>query len=156
MTRKRSCGLLEMQFCLRRYSPHPASAAERIELGLEELEAIRLKDLEGKEQADCAASMKLSRPTFQRVLYAAREKVARALVEGREICVRGGNYIPQKRTFKCLDCGEVWELDPCGENADNGCLCPCPRCGGMNKGRIASGGKIRLCRCKVQALPAAQ
>lgn len=37
-------------------------------LSLEEMEAIRLRDLEHLEQADCAGKMNISRPTFQRVL----------------------------------------------------------------------------------------
>lgn len=45
-------------------------------LKLEELEAIRLKDLEGLEQEECAEKMEVSRPTFQRILLSAREKVA--------------------------------------------------------------------------------
>jgi hypothetical protein len=112
---------------------------------MEELEAVRLKDLEGKEQAECAAIMQLSRPTFQRVLYSAREKIARALVEGRELCIKGGNYIPQKRAFKCLDCNATWELDPCSDDGDNGCCLPCPSCKGMNKARIGKNGQTRRC-----------
>lgn len=38
----------------------------------EELEAIRLKDLEGFEQEECADRMQVSRPTFQRILLSAR------------------------------------------------------------------------------------
>lgn len=45
-------------------------------LKLEELEAIRLKDLEGLEQGECAEKMEVSRPTFQRILLSAREKIA--------------------------------------------------------------------------------
>lgn len=134
-----------MQFCSRKFCPNPASAEPAIELGMEELEAVRLKDMEGKEQADCASVMNLSRPTFQRVLYSAREKIARALVEGRAICIKGGNYIPQKRAFKCMDCNATWELEPCEEGADNGCLRPCPKCGSSNKARLAENGLIRPC-----------
>jgi uncharacterized protein len=145
MPRKHSCGTLEMQFCSRKFCPNPASSAPRIELGMEELEAVRLKDMEGKEQTDCAAIMNLSRPTFQRVLYAAREKIARALVEGRELCIKGGNYIPKKRLFKCLDCDAAWEPEPCLGGADNGCFCSCPRCGSMNKARLTEDGRVRPC-----------
>src|SRR5664279_3184821 len=106
--------------------------------------------MEGKEQVDCAAIMKLSRPVFQRVLYSAREKIARALVEGREICITGGNYIPQMRMFKCLDCNAAWDLEPCEEGADMGCHRPCPSCGGMNKAGVAESGKVRAC-CLGQA-----
>lgn len=52
---------------------------------LEELEAIRLKDLEGLDQSECAERMGVSRPTFQRILLAAREKVADSLVNGKMI-----------------------------------------------------------------------
>ena len=45
-------------------------------LKIEELEAIRLKDLEGYEQEECAGNMGVSRPTFQRILSSAREKIA--------------------------------------------------------------------------------
>ena len=41
-------------------------------LKLEELEAIRLKDLIGLEQEDCAKQMEVSRPTFQRILLSAQ------------------------------------------------------------------------------------
>ena len=37
-------------------------------LKLEELEALRLKDLDGLEQTVCAVKMEVSRPTFQRIL----------------------------------------------------------------------------------------
>ena len=46
-------------------------------LKLEELEAVRLKDLEGLEQSECAEKMGVSRPTFQRILLSAREKDCR-------------------------------------------------------------------------------
>lgn len=45
-------------------------------LKLEELEAIRLKDLEGLEQEESATKMKISRPTFQRILLSARRTVS--------------------------------------------------------------------------------
>ncbi len=41
-------------------------------LQIEELEAIRLKDLEGLEQEDCAEKMEVSRQTFQRIINTAR------------------------------------------------------------------------------------
>ena len=60
----------------------PASVLE-----LEELEAIRLKDIEGLDQTTCAERMQISRPTFQRILIIARRKIAIALVEGNEIMI---------------------------------------------------------------------
>ena len=66
-------------------------------LKLEELEAIRLKDLEGLEQGECAEKMEVSRPTFQRILLSAREKVADSLINGKMIHIDGGKYV-------CKDC----------------------------------------------------
>ena len=63
-----------------------------VRLGLDEVEAIRLKDLVGLEQEECAARMGVAQSTFQRILTAARNKVASALIEGKAPRVEGGNY----------------------------------------------------------------
>lgn len=82
-------------------------------LKLEELEAIRLKDLEGLEQVDCAIRMAVSRPTFQRILLSAREKVADSLLHGKAIRIEGGVYVQigEGRGY-CRRCGRSWELPP--------------------------------------------
>ena len=77
-------------------------------LKLEELEAIRLKDLEGMEQGECAAKMEVSRPTFQRILISAREKVADSLINGKTIHIEGGNFTRNICPVKCMDCGKEW------------------------------------------------
>jgi len=61
-------------------------------LGFDEFEAVRLKDLEGLEQEEAARKMKISRPTFQRLLVCARKKLADAIVHGKAIKIEGGNY----------------------------------------------------------------
>lgn len=70
----------------------PMPLLEEVVLTVEELEAIRLKDLEGLEQEECAEKMKISRPTFFRIIISARQKVADALVNGKAVKVEGGNY----------------------------------------------------------------
>jgi len=70
----------------------PARKLEEVVLTVEELEAIRLKDLEGLQQQEGADRMGVSRPTFQNILYSAREKLARALVKGMAIKIEGGTY----------------------------------------------------------------
>ena len=75
---------------------------------LEELEAIRLKDLEGLEQEECAAKMEVSRPTFQRILLSAREKIADSLINGKVIHIEGGNFTRNICPVKCMDCGKEW------------------------------------------------
>jgi predicted DNA-binding protein (UPF0251 family) len=59
-------------------------------LTLDELEAIRLADLEGLAQEEAARRMNVSRPTFGRIVEQARRKVAEGLVHGRGIAFEGG------------------------------------------------------------------
>jgi predicted DNA-binding protein (UPF0251 family) len=61
-------------------------------LSLEEMEAIRLRDLEHLEQVEGAKQMNISRPTFQRVLASARRKIADSLLTGKALRIEGGNY----------------------------------------------------------------
>ena len=63
-----------------------------IDMSLEELEAIRLCDMEGLDQDEAALRMGVSRGTFQRILYSARKVTATALCESLVILIRGGNY----------------------------------------------------------------
>ncbi len=70
----------------------PKAALEEVVLTVEELEAVRLKDLEKLEQEECAARMRVSRPTFQRILGTARGKIADALINGKGLRIEGGNY----------------------------------------------------------------
>lgn len=60
----------------------PLSKINQVELGLDELEAIRLVDLIGMSQTEAAKSMNISQPTFNRTVATARTKVAKSLVEG--------------------------------------------------------------------------
>jgi predicted DNA-binding protein (UPF0251 family)/DNA-directed RNA polymerase subunit RPC12/RpoP len=77
-------------------------------LRIEELEAIRLKDLEGLEQEECAGKMEISRQTFQRILNVARQKVADSLVNGKAIRIEGGYYTRNICPIQCVDCGKQW------------------------------------------------
>ncbi len=61
-------------------------------LSLEEMEAIRLRDLKHMEQVECAQVMNISRPTYQRVLASARRKIADSLIAGKALRIEGGNY----------------------------------------------------------------
>lgn len=63
---------------------------ECITIKFEELEALRLADLEGITQSEACVNMGISRHTFGRILAAARKKVARSLVESLPIVVTGG------------------------------------------------------------------
>jgi len=63
----------------------PTHSLETITLTKDELEAIRLADLEGLYQEDAANKMEVSRPTFGRILNAARAKIADAIINGKSI-----------------------------------------------------------------------
>jgi len=78
-------------------------------LSVEEAEAIRLKDLEGLEQEECAQRMNISRTTFARVLGSARQKMADALLNGKAIRIEGGNFEMALRRFRCLNEHE-WDV----------------------------------------------
>lgn len=93
----------------------------------EELEALRLKDLEGLDQLDSAERMGVSRPTFQRILRSARAKVARALIDGLTIRVEGGDFEVAARELHCRACGYTWE-EPHGSGRGQDSFL-CPHCG---------------------------
>jgi predicted DNA-binding protein (UPF0251 family) len=84
---------------------------DQVVLSVDELEALRLADKEGMYQDQAAEQMKISRPTFGRVVEAARRKVAEALVEGKALRIEGGNFkMADTRTFQCSKCGHTWQV----------------------------------------------
>ncbi len=101
-------------------------------LKLEELEAIRLRDLEGLEQSECAEKMEISRPTFQRILISAREKVADSLVNSKVIRVEGGNFTRQICPVTCNNCGKEWEESYENLMSGKDDVYMCPTCGSKN------------------------
>jgi predicted DNA-binding protein (UPF0251 family) len=89
----------------------PLSMLEEVILNVDEFEAIRLADLEGLYQEQAAEKMKVSRPTFGRIIDSAHKKVAEALVKGKALKIEGGEFeMAAMRKFKCYDCQHSWEL----------------------------------------------
>lgn len=66
------------------------SDLDAVTLGLDELEAVRLADLEGLYHEEAGAQMGVSRPTFGRILQAAHKKIAQVLIEGKALHIEGG------------------------------------------------------------------
>jgi len=62
-------------------------------LALDEVEAIRLYDLEDLNQEEAAEKMHISRITFLRILHSAHKKVAKSLIFGKAISLKGGDWI---------------------------------------------------------------
>jgi predicted DNA-binding protein (UPF0251 family) len=85
------------------------SQLQEICLSVEEVEAIRLKDLERLEQEECAQKMNISRPTFSRILGSVRQKMADALLNGKAIRIEGGNFEMALSRFRCVN-GHEWDV----------------------------------------------
>ena len=63
----------------------PLRNLQEITIELDELEAIRLADLDGLYQNKAAEKMKISRQTFGRIISSAHQKIAEALIHGKAI-----------------------------------------------------------------------
>ncbi len=73
---------------------------EVVNLNVDEYEAIRLADLEGKYHEDAAKNMNVSRQTFGNILDSGRKKIADSIVNAKAILIEGGNVCTV--TEKCL------------------------------------------------------
>ena len=65
---------------------------EEVVLTIDECEAIRLKDVDGLDQEQCAKQMDISQPTFHRLYTEARKHIADAIVNGKALKIEGGAY----------------------------------------------------------------
>ena len=68
----------------------PLNKLDGVLLTIDEFEAIRLADCEGFKQQEAAKRMRISRPTFSRIISSARSKVGDALVNIKAIKIDGG------------------------------------------------------------------
>jgi predicted DNA-binding protein (UPF0251 family) len=66
----------------------PQKKLETLVLTHDELESIRLADINKMYQADAANMMEVSRATFARILTSAREKIALAIIEGKNLEIK--------------------------------------------------------------------
>jgi len=51
----------------------------------DELEALKLHEVDGLEQTEAAKKMKISQPTFARILGYAHKKISEAIISGKAI-----------------------------------------------------------------------
>ena len=105
----------------------PADLLEEVNLNMDELEAVRLADLEGMYQEDAARKMNVSRQTFGNIISSAHQKIADALVNSKALKMRGGVVKMMERHFVCYDCKNEWTL-PYGSGRPN----ECPKCKSPN------------------------
>jgi predicted DNA-binding protein (UPF0251 family) len=125
----------------------PVSSLAEVILDVDELEALRLADLEEMYQNDAAEKMGVSRQTFGNIVKRARQKVADALINGKALLLITPDSSDES-ALRCNTCGLVWIntkvdeklscpscesqeiiMQGCGRGRGKGC------CGGRGKGR---------------------
>ena len=74
----------------------PTRELDVVTLTLDEVEALRLADLNGLYHEHAAEKMKISRPTFSRVVKQARRKVADVLIHGKALRLEGGTVVMKR------------------------------------------------------------
>lgn len=87
------------------FYPERQCKMEEVLLSVDEYETVRLIDLEGYTQEECANQMQVARATVQGIYDTARHKIADALVNGKRLVISGGAYfLCGKYTSGCAGC----------------------------------------------------
>ncbi len=116
----------------------------------EEYEAIRLCDYDMVNHHEASVIMGVSRPTFTRIFASARQKIAKAFVEGLPMTIEGGKVYFDSDWYHCNHChcdfsnphkmSDMQNCPLCGsadinhyeddKEESNGCndICICPSC----------------------------
>ena len=107
MPRKQRCRWIDAYPDHWEFFPEEPRDAEPVVMSLDELETIRLLDREGLTQEQCAERMGVARTTVTAIYESARRKTAEALVDGKRLLIRGGNYrLSDQGTERVLEKGK--------------------------------------------------
>lgn len=98
----------------------PVRDLDTVNLTFDELEAVRLTDLEELYQADAAVKMNISRQTLGNIVKSAHKKIAEALIKGKAIKIEGGTIEYMRKLYYCPACESTFQGE---ENKEN-----CPSC----------------------------
>ena len=82
-----------------------AATGEAVVMTVDEYETIRLIDLQGFTQEECAAQMSVARTTVQGIYNDARKKLADVLVNGKQLLIQGGDYVLCDGLEESCGCG---------------------------------------------------
>ncbi|OGV48080.1 MAG: hypothetical protein A2X49_12765 [Lentisphaerae bacterium GWF2_52_8] len=121
----------------------PMIKLEEIVLRLDELEAIRLADLEGNYHEDSAKAMNISRQTFGNIVESARRKIADAIVNGKALKIEGGSIELVQNSLQCRGCRNKW-----GSQKAESARGKCPKCGGTDIFEESSERQAGESRCR--------
>ena len=93
-----------------RFGPEGRYFGESVEMTFDEHETVRLIDLEGLTQEQCAERMEVARTTVQAIYGTARKKLAECIVNGKVLAVGGGDVkICEYRDRCCGSC--LWHCE---------------------------------------------
>ena len=73
------------------FSARQLQSDEIVIMSVDEYETIRLIDLEGLMQEQCAQSMNIARTSVVSIYATARQKLADALINGKRLVISGGD-----------------------------------------------------------------
>ncbi len=90
------------------FAPRGKASTAQVLLTVDEFEAVRLVDFEKRTHEQCARQMGISRTTVTEMYERARTKIADCIVNGKTLCISGGNYT--------LCDGSAWKC--CGKKCD--------------------------------------
>jgi len=87
MTRPKKPRFCRCKPCAYYFKPRgiPLRHLEEVVLGSDEVEALKLHDVDGLDQIEAAKKMKVSQPTFGRILDSVYKKIADAIISGKAI-----------------------------------------------------------------------
>lgn len=91
-----------------------------IVMTIDEYETVRLMDLEGMTQEECAEKMNVARTTIQRIYNDARNKLAKSLVNGDILKIEGGDYKLCDEYEPSCGCSRCHKQSCCFVNDESG------------------------------------
>ncbi len=109
----------------------PMANLKEVDLNTDELEALRLVDFNNQSQEKAAEKMDVSQSTIQRILNRARKKVAKGLVLGQAIKVKGGEETMaqgRRKGGRGPGAGRGRKGGPLQAGPGGYCSCPNPEC----------------------------
>ena len=116
--------------------------SKQIVLSLDEFEAFRLADQLGYSHARAAGEMKISRPTFSRLIAKTRKKIADFIILGGVLTISGGSVHFRVNILQCDDCGHQLKVHLTEDISE------CPECSSEKMQNLAGSFGHGICCVK--------